>query len=98
MIYRRNEKGRFEAVTDKGKVIPFENASEMIAFINMREEVNRLIGSCEFKEFKNLDIEDLFPTKKEERRESVSKRVKIRIYKGAYVTQGARLVKKKKTA
>jgi hypothetical protein len=31
MIYRRNEKGRYEGVTDKGDVIAFEDASEMIA-------------------------------------------------------------------
>lgn len=91
MIYRRNEKGRFEAVTDKGKVIPFENASEMIAFINMREELNVLLGRKESAEYEGMQKAEC--RVQNDVSENCGKTVKKRIYKGSYEVEGKKIKK-----
>lgn len=93
MLYRRNEKGRFEAVTDKGDIIPFEDKSEMIAFIELREELHQLLGREEMvnSEFEVQEPkETVAPTYQEKTR-------KIRVHKGSYIYDGKNL-KKEKTA
>ena len=94
MLYRRNEKGRYEAVTDKGQVIGFDDAAEMAAFIEMREDVNRLIGRSEYKYFENVSVEELFPCKKNAPTESYQKKIKMRIYKGEYEVCGSKIKRK----
>ena len=94
MLYRRNEKGRYEAVTDRGHVIAFENAAEMAAFIEMREAINRLIGSSEHKDFENVNVDELFPCKKNAPTESYQKKIKMRIYKGEYEVCGSKIKRK----
>lgn len=93
MIYRRNEKGRFEAVTDNGDIIAFEDASEMIAFAELRETLHRLVGRKQ-QQSAECRMQDA-----ECRVRELPKRVaKIRIHKGEYVAEGTKLVKKEKTA
>ena len=93
MLYRKNEKGRYEAVTDRGDIISFEDAGEMIAFAELRETLHRLIGREE------QQSADCKMQNAECRVRELPKRVtKIRIHKGEYVTDGNRLIKKRKTA
>lgn len=91
MLYRRNEKGHFEAVTDKGKVIPFENASEMIAFIDKREELNVLLGRKESTEYEGMKIAE--SRVQNDVPESCGKTVKKRIHKGIYKVEGTKIKK-----
>lgn len=97
MLYRRNEKGRFEAVTNSGDIIPISDKEELVRFIEERERLYELIGQFEEVRYENLTKEELFPPERTERNIFV-KKVKIRIHKGEYVTDGNRLIKKRKTA
>ena len=49
MLYRINEKGRYEAVTADGKVIGFDDFAEMVDFAALRGEVCQLVGKKEAK-------------------------------------------------
>lgn len=73
MLYRRNEKGRFEAVTDKGEVIAFEDKGELVCFIEERERLYELIGQFEEVRYENLTREELFPPERTERNIFVKK-------------------------
>ena len=97
MLYRRNEKDRFEAVTNSGDIIPISDKVELVRFIEERERLYALIGEFEEVRYENLTREELFPPKRTEENTSV-KKVKICIHKGEYVTDGNRLIKKRKTA
>ncbi len=93
MLYRKNEKGRYEAVTDRGQIIPFENANEMNAFIELREGLNKLLGKEEKKEFQGMPNTEC--TVQNEKK--TKKTVKIRIHKGTYECDGIRLKRKNLT-
>lgn len=93
MLYRINEKGRYEAVTADGKVIGFDDFAEMVDFAALRGEVCQLVGKAE---------EQGGIMQKAERTMQhsgpVEKVVKTRIFKGEYVYDGKKLIKKEKTA
>lgn len=94
MLYRRNEKGRYEGVTDKGQVVQFEDAAEMVAFSELRKELNALVGSSELVRYDD-SVKEIFLPKKEQPKESCKeKTVKFHIHKGVYTVSGARLIKK----
>lgn len=93
MLYRRNEKGCYEAVTDKGEVIAFEDKHEMIEFIKIREELCYILG----KEPERAEFSpELCAQADEPCAESVSvgKRVSFFIHEGEYEYLGAELKKK----
>ena len=93
MLYRRNEKGRYEAVTDKGEIIEFEDEIEMRAFIEMRREVCYIMN----KEPERVEFSpELCAQADEPCAESVSvgKRVSFFIHEGEYEYLGAELKKK----
>lgn len=94
MLYRKNEKGRYEGVTDRGQVVQFEDAAEMVASAKIRWGLNDMLGGIESIEIDD-SVRDLFIKKEAPAREqSVKKKVKIRIHKGEYTVSGARLIKK----
>lgn len=94
MLYRRNEKGRYEGVTDKGEIIAFEDASEMIACAALRDYLHRLVGDEEVVEFDASTVScsstaggPTFPVP--------GKAVKIRVHKGKFAYNGEKLIKEK---
>lgn len=93
MKYRKNEKGRWEAVTDKGVILPFEDEAEKNAFINLRNEVLMLVG-------REPEISDTASSVSfGDTLTSVNaKKVKIRIHSGEYAVNGIHLKKKKALA
>lgn len=93
MIYRKNEKGRYEAVTDKGEVISFEDEAEMFVFVKMRNEVLALVG----REPEDPGIA-LSVTLGDSVSEVKDKKVKTTIHSGEYIVDGLRLKKKKALA
>ena len=90
MLYRRNEKGRYEAVTDKGEIISFDDASEMIAFVEMRKSLNNLLGKEEKAEFLVMQNSGCMVQNETEHK----KVVKVRINKGTYEYDGTGLKRK----
>ena len=98
MIYRRNEKGRYEGVTDKGEIIAFEDASEMIACAELRDYLHRLVGDEEVVEFDASAVSsssigvacNSSPTS-----HVPGKAVKIRVHKGKFAYDGEKLIKEK---
>ena len=91
MIYRRNEKGRFEAVTDSGNIIAFDSYAEMIAFIEKREELNKLLGKNEKAEYEGM--QNLECRMQNNTLYSAEKIVKKQIHKGRYVVEGNKIKK-----
>ena len=91
MLYRKNEKGRYEAVLESGKIIPFENQKEMCAFIRIREDLCNLLGIVERIRYELGEQPCEFASVPET--VTFKKRVKIRRNKGKYVACGGRLVK-----
>ena len=92
MLYRRNEKGRFEAVTDNGEVITFEDKHEMAEFIEAREELHYLVG----REPENSEFEmSSSPTACGPTSTILGKTKKIRIHKGVYTVENGKLIKEK---
>ena len=91
MTYRKNEKGRFEAVTSDGIIIPFEDRSEMVAFIEAREQIQKLLGSREAVMF-DIDI-DLGDQKPKEKIIYQKTKKKVRIHKGKYVVKSGKIEK-----
>ena len=96
MLYRINEKGRYEAVTANGEVIGFDDFAEMVDFAALRGEVCYLVGKEEKTRYEvsssstagSLSSSALGKTKV----------VKTRIFKGEYEYDGKKLIKKEKTA
>jgi hypothetical protein len=91
MIYRRNEKGRYEGVTARGQVIGFEDAEEMVACAELRAEINRLIGSDE-----KILFEGFMPKAESGKCEDITskgKKRRIKIDKHSYVTDGGEIKK-----
>lgn len=98
MLYRENEKGRYEGVTDKGQVVQFDDVAEIVAAAKLRRELNVLVGRSEPMELDD-SVRDLFLPKEERSEEGFNiKTVKFRIHKGEYVVDGLRLKKKKALA
>ena len=94
MIYRRNEKGRFEAVTDNGDIIGFEDASEMIACAELRDYLHRLVGDEEVVEFDASTVSSS-STAGGPPSPILGKAKKIRIHKGVYTVENGKLIKEK---
>lgn len=93
MLYRRNEKGRYEGVTARKIVIGFEDEAEMLAFYELRAKLFGYIGKVEPVEMDAAAKAILAPER--EKTAGIEKgKVKIRIYKGQYTTDGGRLIKK----
>ena len=94
MLYRKNEKGRYEGVTDKGQVVQFEDEAEMVASAEIRWSLSDMLGGIESIEIDD-SVRDLFIQKEAPARAAaIEKKVKIRIHKGEYTVSGARLIKK----
>ncbi len=94
MLYRRNEKGRYEGVTDKGQIIVFDDAEEMVKSAKIRWGLSDMLGGIESLEIDD-SVRDLFIKKEAPARAAaIEKKVKIRIHKGVYTVSGERLIKK----
>lgn len=91
MLYRRNEKGRYEAVTDKGEVIALEDKHEMIEFIKIREELCYILG----KEPERVEFsEELREAPALSVHSGQGKRVTFRVNRGSYRVRGLNKIKK----
>ena len=91
MIYRKSLEGNYEAVRENGEIILFDSKEEMIAFIKKREELNYLLDKTEKTDFDETlaileDVECSVALTPE-------KIKKIRIHKGKYVVDGAKIKK-----
>lgn len=93
MLYRRNEKGRYEGVTARKIVIGFEDEAEMLAFYELRAKLFGYIEKTEKVEMDEAAAKILVP-EKEKATGIVKNKIKIRIYKGQYTTDGGKLIKK----
>lgn len=94
MLYRRNEKGCYEGVTDRGEVVQFEDAAEMVASAEIRWGLNDMLGGIESIEIDD-SVKEIFEKKeKPATNESGCKKVNIRIHKGEYTVSGNKLIKK----
>ena len=93
MLYRINEKGRYEAVTADGKVIGFDDFAEMVDFAALRGEVCQLVGKAEEQGGIMQKAE-----RSSQSTASSEKMVRTRINKGTYEYDGKKLIKKEKTA
>ena len=90
MTYRRNEKGRYEAVTAEGHVISFESGEEMVACAELRQELFRLVGREPEKDGSMQYAERRIQS---DVVVSSPKKIKLRIYKGEYITEGNKIKK-----
>ncbi len=98
MRYRKNEKCRYEGITEKGRIVQFEDEAEMLACAELRRELNAIVGRSEPMELDD-SVRELFLPKEERAVESFNiKTIKLRIHKGEYVVDGLRLKKKKALA
>ena len=93
MLYRKNEKGRYEGVTAKGQVVRFEDAAEMVASIELRKKIDKFVGCSETVEY-DESVKEIFLPKEQVKEVGKEKAVKIRIHKGAYIVSGKKLIKK----
>ena len=59
MLYRRNEKGRYEGVTDRGQVVQFEDAAEMVASRELRKRIDKFVGCSETVEY-DESVKEIF--------------------------------------
>lgn len=99
MKYRKNEKGRYEGVTDRGEIIRFDDAEEMVAFSKLRREIAVLLGYKETVEIERSVSELFLPCEQvggvDERRE---KTVKFCIHTGVYDPSELLLINEKALA
>ena len=99
MKYRENEKGRYEAVTERGEIIQFDDACEMLAFAEEQRKIAYLLGHEEAVEI-DPTVRDLFFPEEQQKRNDERKEKTVRFYidKSVYDPSELLLTKEKALA
>ena len=99
MQYRKNEKGRYEGVTERGEIIRFDDACEMLAFAEEQRKIAYLLGHEETVEI-DPTVRDLFFPEEQQKRNDECKGKTVRFYidMGVYDPSELLLTKEKALA
>lgn len=90
MLYCRYRNGKYEADLPSGETISFEDMDEMIRFLEERKKAQKLV---DHKEETQVDVPGYESEKKEAVASFSDKKKKIRIHKGTYEVEGAKIKK-----